>query len=473
MTTDQQPDTTQSSDALEKKFETIFEHANDAIFIVDIENDDIVDCNPAAEELVEYSSEELMSMPASDLHPHNLPQFMSFAETVFDQGHGWTDDITCYCKSGDIIPAEMSASVIELDGRPHLVNHIRSTTDSEERDWFEALLEHSSDLITVVKPDGTIRYQSDSVDNILGYSPDELQDRRYMTYLHPDDTAEMQTILETMGDRSGGVVQRQEYRFRRAEGTWAWLEGIVSSRPDAPISGYLINARDITARRESHQQAMVLNRVLRHNLRNDINVVQAHAKMLSDGDSESVATSAEMILSKTADLLDLTGYTRDIADMIGSQHVPQQRHDLTRLVDQEVETLRQQYPHADFDLDLPQGQFVLAAPKLDVALDHVLTNAVAHNNSDQPQVDVTVRPPETTDGYAKICVVDNGPGIPTQEREVLLEGTEAPLKHGSGLGLWLVNWIVNRSGGYIAFDDNEPRGSQVTLALPVTLSGQQ
>jgi signal transduction histidine kinase len=195
--------------------------------------------------------------------------------------------------------------------------------------------------------------------------------------------------------------------------------------------------------------------------------------MLSDGDSENVATSAEMILSKTADLLDLTGYTRDIADMIGSQHVPQQRHDLTRLVDQEVETLRQQYPHADFDLDLPQGQFVLAAPKLDVALDHVLTNAVAHNNSDQPQVDVTVRPPETTDGYAKICVVDNGPGIPTQEREVLLEGTEAPLKHGSGLGLWLVNWIVNRSGGYIAFDDNEPRGSQVTLALPVTLSGQQ
>jgi PAS domain S-box-containing protein len=229
-----------------RKFETVFKHANDAIFIVDVENDDIVDANPAAEELVEYSSEELESMPASDLHPHNLSKFMDFAETVFEQGEGWTDEITCYCKSGDIIPAEMSASVIELDGRPHLVNHIRETSDSEQRDWFEVLLEHSSDLITVVKPDGKIRYQSDSVDNILGYSPDDLQNEVYFQYVHPDDKTEIQTALDTMSEGSGGAVQREEYRFRRAGGTWAWLEGIVSYRPDTAISGYLINARDIT-----------------------------------------------------------------------------------------------------------------------------------------------------------------------------------------------------------------------------------
>ncbi|MFB6219338.1 MAG: PAS domain S-box protein [Halobacteriaceae archaeon] len=137
----------------QKKFRTVFEHANDAIFIVDVENDSIVDCNPAAEELVEYSREELTSMPASDLHPHNLSEFMAFAERVFEQGHGWTDEVTCYCKSGDIIPAEMSASVVELDGRPHLVNHVRDATDREERDWFEELITHSRDLITVIDRD--------------------------------------------------------------------------------------------------------------------------------------------------------------------------------------------------------------------------------------------------------------------------------------------------------------------------------
>jgi PAS domain S-box-containing protein len=125
MLDDRRSETTSATTPSEKKFKTVFEHANDAIFIVDIENDSIVDCNPAAVELVGYSHEELRSMPASDLHPHNIGRFMEFADRVLREGEGWTDDITCYCKSGDIIPAEMSASVIELDGRPHIVNHVR------------------------------------------------------------------------------------------------------------------------------------------------------------------------------------------------------------------------------------------------------------------------------------------------------------------------------------------------------------
>ena len=75
-----------TSAAAKKKFETVFQHANDAIFIVDVKNDDIVDCNPAAVDLVEYSREELMSMSASDLHPHNLQRFLDFTDTVFEQG---------------------------------------------------------------------------------------------------------------------------------------------------------------------------------------------------------------------------------------------------------------------------------------------------------------------------------------------------------------------------------------------------
>ena len=54
---------------------------------------------------------------------------------------------------------------------------------------------------------------------------------------------------------------------------------------------------------------------------------------------------------------------------------------------------------------------------------------------------------------------------PAVDREVLLEGEEAPLEHGNGIGLWLVNWIVTRSGGRIAFDENDPRGRRVTLVL--------
>jgi PAS domain S-box-containing protein len=360
----------------------------------------------------------------------------------------------------------MSASVIELDGRPHLVNHIRETTDREEREWFETLLEHSGDLITVMKRDGTIRYQSDSVDNILGYSPEELRDRTYFEYIHPDDRAEIRDALETMASQAGGVINRLEYRFRRADGSWAWIEGIVSYRPESSISGFLVNARNVTARKESQQQATVLNRILRHNLRNGLTVILGRAQLLSDADTGEIASNAETIISSAKDLQRLTSYTRDLSDMIGTHEVSQHRHEMATLLDEKTDDLRETYPKAEFDLDVSEEQAVMAAPKLDLAIEHVLTNAVEHNDSESPHVDITARSVTSDGEYVELTVADNGPGIPKQEREVLLEGDEEPLKHGSGLGLWLVNWIVTRSGGYIEFDTNEPRGSRVRLELP-------
>jgi signal transduction histidine kinase len=67
-------------------------------------------------------------------------------------------------------------------------------------------------------------------------------------------------------------------------------------------------------------------------------------------------------------------------------------------------------------------------------------------------------------------VRDNGPGIPEDELVPLQEGTETPLKHGSGLGLWLVEWGISRLGGTIQFDANEPRGTVVWLRLPTVLT---
>ncbi|MFB6296940.1 MAG: PAS domain S-box protein [Salinirussus sp.] len=460
-----------SREALRKKFEAVFESAHNAIFVVDVENDAVVDCNAAAEELVEYSRSELRSMPASDLHPHNLDEFMAFAERVLERGEGRTDEITCYCKSGDIIPAEMSATVIELDGRPHLVNHVRETTGRAERDWFEALIEHSTDLITVVNGRGTIRYQSSSIDAVLGYDPGELRGEVFFEFVHPDEKEMVREVVDRMADHDASAVERVEFRFRRADGSWAWLEAVVSHRPDASVTGFVVNARDVTSRKESRQQAAVLNRMLRHNLRNGLNVIIGHAQPLVDAETPAVANSAETIVSTAWSLHDATSYAKDLTDILESTRISQSRQDVAAIVDRIVDRLsgsgsgsESVDADATFDVDAPETQPVMAAPKLSVAIDHVVRNAVEHNDADRPRVAVTVDPP-TGGEYVEVTVADNGPGIPEHEREVLREG-ERPLKHGSGLGLWIVNWIITRSGGRIEFEENEPRGSRVTLALP-------
>lgn len=340
--------------------------------------------------------------------------------------------------------------------------------DPAERsnDWFEALLEHASDLITVVHPDGTIRYQSSSVEPILGYDPAGIRGETFYGFVHPDDRGAVRERVASMTDKESSLVTRLEYRFRRADGSWAWIEGIASYRPEAPITGVVFNSRDVTARKESYQQAAVLNRVLRHNLRNGLNVILGHAQQLQDGESTDVSASATKIRSTAEELLDTSRYVGDLSDILESRNSSQHKQDLTTLLAGTVESLAADNPGVAFDCALPDEQCVVAAPKLEVALQEVLQNAIEHNESDQPRVSVSVTEPDADGEYVEVTVADNGPGIPEQERDVLLEGRETPLKHASGLGLWILNWIITRSGGRISFDENEPRGSRVTLALP-------
>jgi signal transduction histidine kinase len=66
----------------------------------------------------------------------------------------------------------------------------------------------------------------------------------------------------------------------------------------------------------------------------------------------------------------------------------------------------------------------------------------------------------------RIRVEDDGPGIPEAEREAIRTRAETDLDHASGLGLWLVEWTASLSPGRVSFEENEPRGSVVTLSFP-------
>ncbi|MFB6134001.1 MAG: sensor histidine kinase [Halanaeroarchaeum sp.] len=96
------------------------------------------------------------------------------------------------------------------------------------------------------------------------------------------------------------------------------------------------------------------------------------------------------------------------------------------------------------------------------AIEELLENAVVHND-EEPTVRVEARRAEEK---VRLRIEDNGPGIPEYERAVLQRGKETPLSHGSGLGLWLVHWIVTMNGGTLSIADATPAGTQVTITVP-------
>lgn len=128
--------------------------------------------------------------------------------------------------------------------------------------------------------------------------------------------------------------------------------------------------------------------------------------------------------------------------------------------------MRERYPDAVVSAEVAADATVEASPRLDEALENVLTNAVVHNDAETPEITASVtRNGDRTD-TVDIRVADNGPGIPQDEIEPIRTGLETDLVHTSGLGLWVVKWIVEASGGTLRFEENEPRGSVVVLQLP-------
>ncbi len=284
---------------------------------------------------------------------------------------------------------------------------------------------------------------------------------------------------DVVGRPVRAVFDDPEFELPVGEGTVVWssrgpfeYEVKVSTLSDqhGRQVGRILVLRDITDRTNRRQQLQVLNRVLRHNFRNDMNVIDVCATQLVDRLDGEDAELADRIQSVARDLSETGIKAREIEQIMSRRHNDPQPIDLPSLVARQLDTLRHEHPAAEIEPDLPDALEITSTGILESVLQNVLENAVVHNDNQHPRVWVRV---DADDTRVEISVADDGPGIPQQEREVLTKGTETPLEHGSGLGLWLVNWGVTMLGGEIDFRDRvafgrdeEVTGSVVTISIP-------
>ena len=121
-------------------------------------------------------------------------------------------------------------------------------TASERR--FRSLVQNSSDLVTIVAPDGVILYASDSANRIVGYAPAELVGSNLLAYLDPEDQDRVLGLLTQNGKQSGdGPI---EFSLRRGDGTPVWLEAVGTDLlTDPTIRGIVLNARDVSERKRA------------------------------------------------------------------------------------------------------------------------------------------------------------------------------------------------------------------------------
>jgi diguanylate cyclase (GGDEF)-like protein/PAS domain S-box-containing protein len=129
----------------------------------------------------------------------------------------------------------------------------RSAQESEAR--FRALVQHSSDIITILDADTTIRFASPAVAAVVGHSPETLAGRRLIDLIHPDDREKAFRLFRGTARADEGAASA-EWRLRHREsGEWVFTENIVTNLLDEPtVSGMVLNTRDVSERRRLEEQ---------------------------------------------------------------------------------------------------------------------------------------------------------------------------------------------------------------------------
>ena len=275
--------------------------------------------------------------------------------------------------------------------------------------------------------------------------------------------------------------------YQQAEGVTVsdQLFVVVNAASGGGLAGLVVGVYDTrqrTARAEADQltrHLTVLNRVLRHDIRNNANVIQGNAELLTDGpgDPADPVERARIIKRQAADLVELGEYAKEIERLLHGDDAEREVVDLTAHAETCCEQLSREYPDADIDASLPDDLPVLAHPLISSALLNLTENAIEHNDKPTPRVEIEST--TTARGgveFATVRIADNGPGIPDGELVALERGYETDLEHTSGLGLWLVNWIAIESGGEVWFEENDPTGTVACLRLqraPVATAATQ
>jgi PAS domain S-box-containing protein len=295
-------------------------------------------------------------------------------------------------------------------------------------------------------------------EGLLGQNPRLVQSPR----TDPETVAEIRKAIDA------GEPISVELINQRADGT-EWYNALTISpvHQDGELTHFLGFQRNVSASRAQQNQLAVLDRVLRHNLRNRLNVVLGHAETLTDGTStEAVPLHAGSICKTATELLALSEKTRRFRTAVEADAETTATVDLGGLVEDCLGPLREEWPAASFECTVDETARVQSGNAIRFAVTELLTNAVDHTESGTPQVTIEAT---TADGEVEIRISDTGPGIPADERQAFDDMTETPTDHAIGIGLWLVRWAVDSAGGDLEYEGRDPHGSRITIRLPAVV----
>lgn len=347
----------------------------------------------------------------------------------------------------------------------------------EREEKYRNLFEETNDALMLLDRDGffdcneqTLElFGAASVEEMTEYTPWELSPPT-----QPDGTPSKEAALAHVEEAFETGREFFEWRHERVDGTAFQAEVKLSRFSYEGQPALQAVVRDITDRKEYEKRLErqrdnleVLNQMVRHDIRNDLQMIIAYTELLTRDDlvEEAGEDHVETVLENAHSAVDLTKTAKDLADVMLQPDRELETVDIATVIESEVESIQSRTDDAVVSTEgVTSGTHVRADEMLDSVFRNLLKNAIDHNDEPVPEVTVTT---VESDGRVQVRVADNGPGIPEGLKDTIFGKGEKGLESGgTGIGLYLVNTLVDRYGGDVWVEDNDPKGAIFVVELP-------
>ncbi|HEY1790358.1 MAG TPA: PAS domain S-box protein [Verrucomicrobiae bacterium] len=482
----------------QRRFRDLFENSPDAIFVEDLQGT-VLDVNLAASVLHGVPRDQLIGKNAIDhLVPKNQREEARREFEKLAGGKKTRVEGESLIVGGRVTPVELRANLIEYDGKPALLLHVRDVTErratqtalQSSETLFRSVWENSADGMRLTDESGTIVAVNEAFCKLVGLPQDQLEGKLFtLIYAASENTQEMLQQYRT-NYATHEFSEIREFHYNLHNGREVVLEVNNSfielhGQPQLTLSLF----RDITAQRrleEQFRQAQKMEAIgqlaggVAHDFNNILTVIQGHASLLSAAKlSPSEDKSANQIVQAAARA---AGLTRQLLTFSRRQLIQPKKLDLNKIVGNMTNMLGRLLGE-DIALQLNYCQ---AAPTVEAdagMMEQVLLNLAVNARDAMPKggqlaIRITVievddgyivRQPDARKGtYVCISVTDTGTGIAPENLPRIFEPffTTKAIGKGTGLGLATVYGIVKQHQGWIELESNVGKGTTFRIFIP-------
>ena len=436
---------------------------------------------PAWEEITGYSVEESFEAdPFEYVHPDDRDRILEQHQAILDEpGIEVTTEFRF--KLADDTYCWLEARVKNLLDDPDLGGILMVIRDISERKQFEQDLTEERDFLdTIIESlpypfyvldvdDYTVQHVNSRADIRSGETCYKVTHQRDRPCDEGDDALAC-PITEIVESGEPTSVEHIHYDDEGKERVFEVHAAPIFDE-DGTVSQIAESNIDITERvgyertlEEQRDNLEVLNQVVRHDIRNDMTVIRGRANLLEEYVDEGGQEDLDAVLGATENVIELTKSARDLSETMLSSVEEVKPVQLNRHIERPVENARSQFRDAVITVDRIPDITVQGNELLEAVFRNLIHNAIVHNDKQVPEVEISTT---IQDDTVTVNVADNGPGIPDGRKEAIFGKGETGLDSaGTGIGLYLVQTLVDRYGGEVWVEDNEPEGSVLVVELP-------